>query len=72
MRQEFTANISHELKTPLTAISGYAELIELRMVTAEDISRFAGEIHRSATRLLTMINDSIRLSELDAMEHISV
>lgn len=72
MRQEFTANISHELKTPLTAISGYAELIELRMVTAEDISRFAGEIHRSATRLLTMINDSIRLSELDAMEPSSV
>lgn len=68
MRQEFTANISHELKTPLTAISGYAELIELCMATPEDVTRFAGEIHRSAARLLMMINDIIRLSELDAME----
>ncbi len=68
MRQEFTANISHELKTPLTAISGYAELMELRMAAPEDVTRFAGEIHRSAARLLRMINDIIRLSELDAME----
>lgn len=65
MRQEFTANISHELKTPLTAISGYAELIENGMATDEDIIRFAGEIHQNANRLLTLINDIIRLSELD-------
>ena len=66
IRQEFTANVSHELKTPLTAISGYAELMENRMVTDEDMIRFAGEIHRNAQRLLTLINDIIRLSELDA------
>lgn len=65
MRQEFTANISHELKTPLTSISGYAELIENGMATEEDITRFAGEIHQNANRLLTLINDIIRLSELD-------
>ncbi len=68
MRQDFTANVSHELKTPLTAISGYAELIEHDMVSGKEVSRFAGEIHQSATRLLTMINDIIKLSELDAME----
>ncbi len=65
MRQEFTANISHELKTPLTSISGYAELIENGMATDEDVTRFAGEIHQNANRLLTLINDIIRLSELD-------
>ena len=68
MRQDFTANVSHELKTPLTSISGYAELIEHNMVSQADIPRFAGEIHRSATRLLTTINDIIKLSELDVME----
>lgn len=68
MRQDFTANISHELKTPLTSISGYAELIEHQMVASQDIPRFAGEIHRSATRMLTMINDIMKLSELDVME----
>lgn len=72
MRQEFTANVSHELKTPLTAISGYAELIEHNMVLEKEIPRFAGEIHRSATRLLHMINDIIRLSELDTMETTSM
>lgn len=66
MRQDFTANVSHELKTPLTAISGYSELIENGMATEADVSRFAGEIHRSANRLLTLINDTIRLSELDS------
>lgn len=65
MRQEFTANVSHELKTPLTSISGYAELIENGMGTEEDTRRFATGIHKSATRLLTLINDIIRLSELD-------
>ncbi|MGN0328947.1 MAG: ATP-binding protein [Lachnospira sp.] len=66
MRQEFTANVSHELKTPLTSISGYSELIENGMATGEDITRFAGEIHKSSKRLLTLINDIIRISELDA------
>lgn len=68
MRQEFTANVSHELKTPLTSISGYSELIENGMVEEEHITRFAHEIHHNATRLLTLINDIIRLSELDATE----
>ena len=65
MRQEFTANVSHELKTPLTSISGYSELIESGMATDEDVVRFAGEIHQNANRLLTLKNDIIRLSELD-------
>lgn len=65
MRQEFTANVSHELKTPLTAISGYAELIENGMATEDDIIRFSGEIRKNANRLLTLINDTIKLSELD-------
>ncbi len=64
-RQEFTANVSHELKTPLTAISGYAELIETGMASSEDVPRFARGIHSSADRLLAMINDIIRLSELE-------
>ncbi len=66
MRQEFTANVSHELKTPLTSISGYSELIENGMVNEQDAMRFGKEIHRSANRLLTLINDIIRLSELDS------
>lgn len=65
MRQEFTANVSHELKTPLTSISGYAELIETGMASEEDVVRFAHGIRSSAQRLLTLINDIIRLSELD-------
>lgn len=69
MRQEFTANVSHELKTPLTAISGYAELIETGMAPEADVTRFAQGIHKSANRLLTLINDIIRLSELDSTEH---
>ena len=66
MRQEFTANVSHELKTPLAAISGYSELIASGMAKGEDAKRFSEEIHKSADRLLTLINDVIRLSELDA------
>lgn len=65
MRQEFTANVSHELKTPLTSIMGYAELIENGMAEAEDVTRFASGIRNSAARLLTLINDTIRLSEMD-------
>lgn len=68
MRQEFTANVSHELKTPLTSISGYAELIENGIASKDDIPHFAEEIHRNAKRLLTLINDIIRLSELDASD----
>lgn len=68
IRQEFTANVSHELKTPLTAISGYSELIETGLAKGDDVQRFAGEIHKSSSRLLTLINDSIRLSEMDVTE----
>lgn len=65
VRQEFTANVSHELKTPLTSISGYAELIEQGMAKEEDAKRFAGEILRNSNRLFTLINDIIKLSEMD-------
>ena len=65
VRQDFTANVSHELKTPLTAISGYAELIENNMVPPEQASHFAKEIQRNSNRLLSLINDIIRLSEID-------
>ena len=68
IRQDFTANVSHELKTPLTAISGYAQLIENGMAEEKDVIRFSHEIHKNASRLLTLINDIIRLSELDSME----
>lgn len=68
LRQEFTANVSHELKTPLTVISGYSELIENGMTGEEDTIRFSKEIHRNSTRLLTLINDILRLSELDSGE----
>ncbi len=66
VRQEFTANVSHELKTPLTSISGYAELIETGMASDADVIRFAKGIHKNSNRLLTLINDIIRLSELDS------
>lgn len=65
IRREFTANVTHELKTPLTAISGYAELIENGMVGAEDTKRFAVQIQKNSRRLLSLINDIIKLSELD-------
>ena len=68
MRQEFTANVSHELKTPLSAISGYSELIENGMASQKDTQKFAGEIHRNAERLLALINDILRLSELDTKQ----
>ena len=64
-RQDFTANVSHELKTPLTAISGYAELIENQMVEKEQEEHVARQIRRNADRLLTLINDILALSELD-------
>lgn len=66
MRQEFTANVSHELKTPLTAISGYAELLETGVAREEDVRHFSREIRKSALRLLNLINDILKLSKLDA------
>ena len=65
MRQEFTANVSHELKTPLTSISGYAEIIKTGMAQGEKIFEFAGKIYKESERLQTLIGDIIRLSELD-------
>lgn len=69
IRQEFTANVSHELKTPLASISGYAELIETGMAKESDIKHFAGEIGKNSKRLLSLINDIIELSQLDVMDH---
>ncbi|MBQ7954284.1 MAG: two-component sensor histidine kinase [Lachnospiraceae bacterium] len=66
VRQEFTANVTHELKTPLTSISGYAELIETGMASDADVVKFAKGIHKNSNRLLSLINDIIRLSELDS------
>lgn len=64
-RREFTANVSHELKTPLQGIIGSAELIENGMVKPDDLPRFVGHIHAEAVRLVTLIDDIIRLSQLD-------
>lgn len=68
MRQDFTANVSHELKTPLTAISGYAELMENGMTGPDDTRRIAGEIRKNSSRLLSLITDILRLSQLDNFE----
>ncbi len=65
IRKEFTANVSHELKTPLTSISGYAELIATGMASKKEGRHFAEEIHRNAQRLLALINDILQLSQLD-------
>ena len=65
MRREFSANVSHELKTPLQGIIGSAELLESGMVKAEDAPRFVGHIRREASRLVNLIEDIIRLSQLD-------
>ncbi len=64
-RREFTANVSHELKTPLQSIMGSAELLEKGLVKAEDMTRFVGRIRSEAERLVTLIEDIIRLSQLD-------
>ncbi len=64
-RKEFTANVSHELKTPLQSIIGSAELLENGLVKPEDTKRFMGNIKNEATRLVSLINDIIRLSQLD-------
>ena len=65
IRREFTANVSHELKTPLTSISGYAEMIENGMAKDADIIAFAGRIRRESNRMLALVSDIITLSELD-------
>lgn len=65
MRREFTANASHELKTPLTTISGYAEMMANGMVKNEDMTDFAKKIYKESTRMLSLIDDIINLSALD-------
>ena len=65
IRQEFTANVSHELKTPLHAISGYAELLENGMVKEEDIKPFAGKIRSESSRMTKLVEDIIELTKLD-------
>jgi len=67
-RQDFTANVSHELKTPITAISGYAEIIENGLYDAESEVHIAKQIRHNADRLLSLVNDIIQLSELDHFE----
>lgn len=65
LRREFTANVSHELKTPLTSISGFAEILQHGMVAPEDIGKFAGKIFEEAQHLITLVNDIIKISQLD-------
>ena len=65
MRREFTANVSHELKTPLTSISGFAELMRDGLVRPEDVPRFGGKIYDEAQRLISLVGDIIRLSRLE-------
>ena len=65
LRQEFSANVSHELKTPLTSISGFAELMAQGLVPQEKVQEFAGDIHREAQRLIALVEDIIKLSKLD-------
>ena len=65
MRREFTANVSHELKTPLTSISGFAEIIRDGIVKEEDIPRFSGKIYTESQRLICLVEDIIKISQLD-------
>lgn len=65
MRKEFSANVSHELKTPLTSISGYAEIMKNGIVKPEDMPRFSEKIYNEARRLITLVEDIIKLSHLD-------
>ncbi|MCI6885864.1 MAG: ATP-binding protein [Lachnospiraceae bacterium] len=65
LRREFTANVSHELKTPLTSISGYAEIMKNGLVKPQDMRRFSEKIYAEAQRLITLVGDIIRLSQLD-------
>lgn len=68
IRREFTANVSHELKTPLTSISGYAELIETGMAKPADVPTFAARIHKEAQRMIALVSDILQLSELDSTQ----
>lgn len=68
MRKEFSANVSHELKTPLTSISGYAEIMKDGLVRPEDMKKFSERIYNEASRLITLIEDIIKLSKLDERE----
>ncbi len=68
MRREFTANVSHELKTPLTSISGFAEILQNGLVKEADISRISGYIYTEAQRLISLVGDIIKLSQLDDNE----
>ncbi|PXV93733.1 two-component system phosphate regulon sensor histidine kinase PhoR [Lachnotalea glycerini] len=65
MRKEFSANVSHELKTPLMSISGYAEIMNNGLVKSEDVAEFSGRIYSEATRLTNLVEDIIKLSRLD-------
>lgn len=65
MRKEFSANVSHELKTPLTSISGYAEIMKSGLVKPEDMPKFSERIYDEASRLITLVEDIIKLSKLD-------
>ena len=65
LRREFTANVSHELKTPLTSISGFAELMKGGLVPQETVPEFASDIYREAQRLIALVEDIIHLSQLD-------
>ena len=68
MRREFTANVSHELKTPLTSISGFAELLETGMAKPEDVPVFGKRIHSEAGRMIRLVSDILELSQLDGMQ----
>ena len=65
LRREFTANVSHELKTPLTSISGFAEIMKDGLVRSEDVPQFAGKIFSESQRLITLVGDIIKISQLD-------
>ncbi len=71
-RKEFTANVSHELKTPLQTIMGSAELLQNHLVKQEDVNSFYEKIHKEAARMLTLIDDIIRLSQLDESSDVEV
>lgn len=70
LRHEFTANVSHELKTPLHVISGYSEMLASGMVSSEDTPRFAGKIYKESKRMVQLVEDIIKLSHLDEIDQV--
>ncbi|WP_165211167.1 ATP-binding protein [Streptococcus tangpeifui] len=72
MRREFTANVSHELKTPLHVISGYSEMMANRLVTGEDVPKFAQKIYQESKRMIQLVEDIINLSHLDEREQVEM